>query len=181
MSHIRRRLITLLALLALSVLPSAARAAVIVYEATDLTDLVAGQDLWQYRYTVSGITFDADEGFAIFASDTLYQDLVSPGPVNPDWDATVFQPDLVLTSPGWFDALARVAGASLADPFVMEFVWLGGPRAPGSQPFEIYRLDDQGALTVIDEGRTIPGVPEPATVLLLSLAALGVIAWRRRF
>jgi hypothetical protein len=180
MSYVKHWSVTLLALVALCAVPGAARAAVIFYEATDLADLVSGQDLWQYRYEVTGITFDANEGFAIYASDSLYQELVSPGPVNADWDATVFQPDVVLNSPGAFDALAKVAGASLADPFIMNFVWLGGTRTPGSQPFEIYRLIDE-QLTVIDEGRTIPRTtPEPATGLLLGLAALGAAFWRRR-
>jgi len=181
MSHVKRSCATFIIVLALGVLPGSARAATIFYQATDLADVVVGQDLWEYTYTVTGITFSQDQGFSILASDSLYRDLAIPVPPNSDWDATVFQPDPVLTSPGAYDALALVSAPSLAGPFVVDFVWLGGANRPGSQPFEIYALSGEGELTVIDEGRTIPfGVPEPASALLVGVGVLAAARVRRR-
>jgi len=36
------------------------------FEATDLVDITAGQDLWRYNYFVSGFNFQQDQGFSIF-------------------------------------------------------------------------------------------------------------------
>ena len=56
-----------------------------------------------------------------------------------------------------YDALALVNNASLANAFVVDFIWRG-TGTPGSQPFEIF--DDTFA--VIDEGTTTT-IPEPTT------------------
>ena len=45
---------------------SSASAAKITYEVTDLSDIIAGEDLWKYTYTVSDYVFNADNGFSIF-------------------------------------------------------------------------------------------------------------------
>ena len=42
-----------------------ARATTITFTATDLTDITAGQNLWQYDYTVSGRDFLQTEFFDI--------------------------------------------------------------------------------------------------------------------
>jgi hypothetical protein len=92
----------------------------------------------------------------------------------------VVQPDLVLASDGFLDGLALVNGASLADAFVLNFVWLGGPAPPGSQPYDLYMLDGQGQATVIGQGLTQPlgSVPEPAALFLLAMG-LTRVAIRR--
>ena len=157
--------------------PRTAQAGIIEYEATDLADAVAGEDLWQYKYWLSGFVFNTDQGFTIYAS-SLYQQLSTPGAPNADWEdpPLVVQPDPVLASDGFFDDLALVNGASLADAFVLNFVWLGGPAHPGSQPYELYVLDGQGQTTVIGEGQTQPRVvvPEPAALFLLGMGLTSV-------
>ena len=155
----------------------------IAYLATDLADVVPGQDLWQYAYFVSDVDFAADQGFSIHFDPELFADLQDPAPtVNADWDPVTFQPDPALNSPGLFDALALVSSASLGDPFVVDFAWLGGAlQTPGSQFFTINQFDASGALTVLETGNTVPishPVPEPATILLVALG--GAAAWRSR-
>ncbi len=161
--------------------PCAASPIQISYVATDLADVVIGEDLWRYDYFVSGFAFSTEQGFAVYFDHALYASLQDPPPaVNADWDPLTFQPDAALASPGAYDALALVAGASLADPFPVAFVWLGGPQTPGSQPFDLYELD-AGLLTTLESGTTVPlgqPIPEPATVALLAIGAGGA-AWRR--
>jgi len=151
-------------------------AATITYETTDLVDTTPGEDLWQYRYLVSGFTFPLNFGFDILfplSEGYLFGDIRNTPPPNGDWDTVALQPDPALPDDGRYDALALVNNASLASAFVADFIWRG-TGTPGSQPFEIF--DDTFA--VIDEGRTIPAggtlVPEPTT-LVLSLSGVALL------
>ena len=46
----------------------ASQAVVISYTATDLTDVNPGEDLWAYKYQVTGATFASGEGFSVFST-----------------------------------------------------------------------------------------------------------------
>ena len=152
-----------------------AHAITILYEATDLTDVTPGQDLWKYAYTVSDYSFDMDYDFTIWFDYTLYSALEDPPPfVNADWDPIVWQPDTSIPDDGAYDALSLVDAASLADPFTVSFVWLGS-GTPGSQPFDVY----DPSFNTIESGQTSP-VPEPASVLLVGSALAGLAVLRKR-
>ena len=159
-----------------------ARAAVIGFEAIDELNLAPGEDLWSYRFFVSGLTVDAGQGFSLYFAPALYRSLQSPPPsVNADWDLAVFPVDSPPGAQGIYDALALVDGASLLDAFTVRFVWLGG-GAPGSQPFTINAFDSTGGITFVERGETTPlgtPVPEPTAWLLLAFGA-GAYASRRR-
>lgn len=147
-------------------------ATTISFEAINLKDVASNQDLWMYKYFVSDATFQPDRGFTVFFDLGLYSDLsVSPKtPGTPDWDPLVIQPDRELGSDGFFDALALAKGASLANPFIVTFNWLGGAgSAPGVQRFEVYK--DPLDIKVLETGLTRPvrSVPEPSTLLLSGL------------
>jgi len=158
--------------------PAPANAAPIIeFTTVDLSDPFPGEDLWQYAYTVSGFTFNVDQGFSVYFDPNLYSDLVA-GSAPPDWDILTIQPDPVLGDDGSYGALATVNLASLANPFVVTFQWLGGASGPGSQPFTIDEFDESGAYTELDSGVTRRAIPEPATLLLLAPAL--AYAMRRR-
>jgi hypothetical protein len=168
-------------------LAARAHATTITYTATNLADVVVGQDLWQYSYLVTGAPFPVDQGFTVFFNYSLYTQLqtaASVGP-GPDWDTIVAPPSVITMTNGLFDALALGASPTLAVPFTVKFVWLG-PGTPGAQPFERYQLSPQ--FSVLESGQTIPlnptAVPEPATWVLLatglSMAVTRCRRWRRR-
>jgi hypothetical protein len=164
-----------------------AQATTILSTATDLPDALGPRgDLWQYSYTISGFTFPANFSFTIFFDRNLYSDLEeSSSVVHPDWDIVIVQPDLLFSADGFYDALALVDGASLADPFTVRFVWLGGNSAPpGAQPFTINEFDNRGILLRIVEpdGQTQPtaAVPEPGTLGLCEVGLLGIVEWKVR-
>ena len=147
----------------------------ISYQAVNLADTTPGEDLWQYSYTVGDYSFDMDYGFTIYFDYLLYSDLEDPPPyVNDDWEPIVWQPDTGIPDDGAYDALALEDGASLANPFLVSFVWLGS-GIPGSQFFEVY---DPGFNT-IGSGETAP-VPEPATLLLVGSGLLCLAGLRKR-
>ena len=150
------------------------RAATIQFTATDLADTTPGQDLWQYSYNPDDFTFATGQGFKVFFDQTRYLQL-QHFVVNADWDVLTIQPDLILSSPGLYDALTLVNTPSLADPFNVNFVWLGA-GIPGSQPFVIYSND----FSTIVQGQTV-SVPEPSTFVLWTILGLvGLAATRRK-
>lgn len=157
-------------------LPSLANATAINYIATDLPDVNQGQDLWQYSYWVSDHTFTADTGFTVYFDLGLY-DLLDPNPIAPnaDWNVMTWNPDPSLPDDGAYDALALVDNASLANPFTVSFVWLGGGIGPGSQSFEVYGYDPStGNINILETGNAAP-VPEPATILLFGIGSAGLV------
>jgi hypothetical protein len=180
---LRRLVVVLVTAAALTMLTAPpAHATIIEFEALDVIDLIAGEDLWEYRYFVSDFSFQIGQGFSVYFDTALYRHLQDPLPrVNSDWDVLPIQPDPVLPDGGWYDAAALVDGASLANAFVVGFTWLGGAAPPGSQRFTVNQFDAAGNLIgYLDQGQTIPRtVPEPSTLLLMSIGALG-IAWHRR-
>lgn len=162
---------------------SPALATLVEYRATDLVDVVPGEDLWLYEYFLSGRSFLADQGFSIYFDWMRFANLQVPPPPVADWDLLTLQPDLALPADGFFDGLALLDGASLASPFSVSFIWLGGAGlAPGSQAFEVYDLT--GGFRVIERGRTVAlgtmPVPEPSTLPLLGSGLAFALGWRRR-
>lgn len=157
------------------------QATAISYTATDLTDVVSGEDLWEYSYSVSENTFDTDYGFTIYFDLGLY-DFLDPAPAAPnvDWDVISWDPDPFLPDGGGYDALARTDNASLADLFTISFVWLGGAGGPGAQAFDVYDPSWQ----TIESGSTTSAaapVPEPATMLLFATGLAGLAGYRKKF
>ena len=115
-----------------------------------------------------------DYGFTIYFDETLYANLSNPT-ASADWDVITWNPIVPPPSPGGYDALALVDGASLS-PFSIDFTWLGH-GTPGSQPFDIY-YSTTSDFTLLENGTT--SVPEPATALLL-VAGFATLPWARRW
>jgi hypothetical protein len=102
-----------------------AAAATILYSAIDIPDKNPGEDLWGYRYQLQGFEFSAGQGFSIWFGRTETSQLLNTTPPRPDWDIRVIQPDWNLPDNGAFDALALRGNASAAQPFTVQFLWMG--------------------------------------------------------
>jgi hypothetical protein len=185
--HALALVVLLAALCALPVGPAAA--VTITFEAADLADVTAGEDLWSYTYVVSDFGHGADTAFETLFGTTLYRGLQDPAPaVNDDWSILTLQPDPGIPDPGRYSALALFGAPSLADAFTLTFVWLGGAgTTPGSQPFEINQFDALGNFVAtlavgdtIRAGQPPQPVSGPATLMLLvaGIAGLGAVAGR---
>lgn len=171
------RVLALLAVLSVSSGLAPANAITIDYEAVDAADLVAGEDLWQYRYRASG-NFTSGTGFSI-VFDAATNGELEAFPVAPNGDWMIAATPPFAGADGLYTAIAQTDGASLADLFVVAFVWLG-PGQPGMQSFETF--DEQFNITgggrTTAKGAPAPGVPEPGSLLLAS-AALALLARKR--
>ena len=169
--RIRHVLSALLAALGLSV-GVGAGAATISFQATDLPDVVAGEDLWKYSFTVAG-SFVAFGGFEVIFSPSLYRSLEIPLPPPPDpldWLVDITEPDAVLPADGLYRATALSDTPSLADPFMVSFIWLGS-GSPGAQSFNVF--DD--TFNPTGGGRTQSAstqIPVPGTAALMGLGLL---------
>ena len=163
------------------VLPQTSNAISLVYEATNLMDTTVGEDLWEYKYTLSDLAVIQYTGFTIFFDPVLYGDIEDFPPAsapNADWDVLTFDPDPFLPDDGVYDALALIDAASLLDPFIVEFVWLGA-GTPGAQPFELYEYNPlTDSATSLSSAVTSP-IPEPSTWVLLTSGIFGLVGVNR--
>ena len=176
MSHFIKVSIWLVLIISLVIPIKATQATIINYEATDLANITSGEDLWQYTYTVSDYTFAKDTGFTIYFDDAIE---IFPLSSNLNWDILTWDPDLTIPDHGAYDALALENNASLTDPFMLSFVWLG-ISPPGPQDFQVYSLID--GFEILESGRTVAAatpVPEPATLLLLGSVLAGLLGFKR--
>ena len=111
------------------VAPAPAIAVTFRFAVVDLTDTTPGQDLWEYSYQVTGLTLTAGQGFTIFFDLNRYTLLQNPPPfVNADFDLLIAQPDLALSSNGFYDALALRNNPSFADLFKLTSIRILVPQ-----------------------------------------------------
>ena len=146
----------------------------IQYEAIHLASSPPGENLWQYRYYVSGFTEGTEWGFDIFFPLSLgyqFDDLQNPTAPNPGWDAVNYlvQADPNIPQDGFFEAVALVDMPSTLGIFGITFNWRNADvPGPGSQVFHI--IDP--SLAVTEFGNTTPysasNVPLPAAGWLVA-------------
>ena len=182
-----------LLLLGLS-LSGTAVASPIFYETVD-----EGGGRWTYNYTAGNDTaFDIEE-FTIYFDYGLYEFvLVDDGfggqEVDPndydapaDWDPIVAPTDIILgvEEDGFYDAFAfgdLLFPGNLIPGFSVSFTYLG-LGTPGSQFFEYFGYDAADndifgdSFTELRDDTPQP-VPEPGTLLLMSLGLLGFFVRR---
>lgn len=169
------RALALLSLCAASSLASAT----VTYTTTDLPDVVSGQDLWRYHYTV-GAPLAAFNTVNLLFTPTLYSDLDVTGS-SAGVSALVTQPDAGFSADGQVTvtALADILGTA-TETIDVDFVWLGTTGTPGSQRYEL--LDDQFSLLGSEQTRLAGSqlAPEPASLSLMMLGLLALPVLRRR-
>ncbi|MBI3345658.1 MAG: PEP-CTERM sorting domain-containing protein [Burkholderiales bacterium] len=150
----------------------------IQYVATDLVDLVAGQDLWQYDYTIAGDVAAGDGVNILFAYSQF--DGIDVLLADSAVFATPTQPVSVLSADGLL-SITALQQISSADPahISVQFQWLAS-GSPGAQQFEVV----DSFFSVVDSGTTVSpsaphDLPEPSSAWLAGVALAGVLIRRR--
>ena len=171
-------------LLALAGAASAAPS--ISYTVVDLVDTMMGQDLQQYQYTLTG-PIDTFGGVTIAFDSVLYGMLSNLTTSDPALDTTTapVQPDAGMATDGLATVTSPIGILAGNDAlFSIDFVWLGGARPPGSQPFDVF--DGNGAPVFATSQLTTPAgggggavVPEPGSLSLGAAALMAAFVARR--
>ena len=170
-----RRIGTLLAL-SVGLLGGKLSASTILFTDTNL-----GGGLFRINYSLSGITFQANEALDITfpaAQFTLLQNGVAPS----GFSVLLFQPNSPQGAPGVYSALALSGPVTPAGTFSVEALFTG-TGSPGPQDFELDQFDSSGMfVSVVDTGTTTPAVPEPGSLPIYAVLIIagGVAQATRR-
>ena len=167
---------TILVLCCICVVP-ATNAETIVYEATDLTDLVPGEDLWKYTYTVSGYTFNSESLFGTYFDGALSSNLKDPTPNNSAWKSLVLPGDDADPT-SIYSAFSLIDAPSLEDPFMVSFIWTG-TGSPGPQ--EYFVVDSAGIFAEGTTQSSVPPVPVPSSVILMISGLIGIAGFKKKY
>ena len=140
---------------------------------------------WRYDYKVQG-AFLANQGFTIYFAYDLYKNLALSGS-QPGWNVQIAERNEDLWGvklDGLYDALADSTNDPASLVFTVIFEWKGVGN-PGSQPFDVYDLDDRNhdGYLVFFQGYTSPigqSVPEPGTLALVCTGLAGALMVGRR-
>ena len=144
-----------------------------------LANVVPGEDLWSYDYSLNG-SFAQYEGVNLLYSPARYRNLsILHAPNSGQWLPTISPPDSALPADGLLTLSALSANNAQNLKFTVQFVLLGG-GTPGVQNFEVF--DGGFALTASGSTTLAAAVPEPesAVLLLAGLAMMGALLNRRR-
>ena len=197
-----RKLLALISATLLGLSSLSALASPIFYEATDLSDDVAGQDLWQYEYHVANTTGLSLEFFEINFDAALYDfrlintpfgDEVDPSDYSSPigWESLALPSDPFFGADGallinldFFAAIDAISPVNAVSSFFITFIW-NGVGTPGSQSFSYF---EAGSFSPSGSSFTqsLPVVnppPNPVsapTSLAIALMGLGFVALRRQ-
>ena len=138
---------------------------------------------WRYDYTITNIGLPATFDELTVYFDVSQYTLLANASAPSGWDPIVVQPDAVIPSNGFYDALslAGAPGDATLSGFSVSFAYLGS-GTPGAQLFE---LIDSSDFSLVQSGTTqlqgpVIAVPEPSTLSLMLLAGLLVMVWTFR-
>lgn len=160
------------------------RGTTISYESTPVGLNSSGDMLYQYTYTVSGLTLQANQELDIYYSASVYatlSDAVAPSSLQP----LVLQPNNPPGAPGDFSLYSSTDDSVVTGPLSIDYTLLSDAVA-GPQTYEIYQYSADGTNPVpISLGTTVPATvvttPEPASGYLAGFTLLlGMFWWTVR-
>jgi hypothetical protein len=138
-----------------------------------------GGNLYQFDYTLTGFTFQANQELDFRFDPSVYGNLSNP--VAPAiFQTGIFQTNNPPGASGDYWIYTTTDNPSTVGQFSVDAIY-NGPGMPSSQQYVLYQFNDGGNLTgTIASGAANPAIPEPASVGLTGLALVTGAYWFRR-
>jgi hypothetical protein len=150
-------------------------AATISYDISQVGLDVSGNMVYNYTYTVSGITLQSTQELDLFFDPAVFNTLSDPVAASA-FQTILIQPNNPPGAPGDFGLIPNADNTVLDGPFSIDFT-LTGPVIPGSQSYTITQYLSNGvSIGVVASGTTIPiavtAVPEPSLTTFMGMGLL---------
>ncbi len=155
--------------------PALVNATTITAELSSVGVNAHDQQVFQYSYTVSGLTLQSMQELDFYFVPAYFSSLSDPV-ADSAFQTVLKQPDVPPRSPGDFGIVPNSDNTIVTGPLSVDFTTVSS-SLPASQAYTITQFSPTGvALGVIAHGTVVPVsvqvIAEPATVTLAGLALL---------
>jgi hypothetical protein len=139
----------------------------------------SGSIVYQYTYTVSGLTLQSTQELDIYFDPAIYGSVSNPV-AGSEFQTVLIQPNNPPGSSGDLGLVPVADNTVVTGPFSVDFTLIDS-AVPGPQPYTVTQFLNGVSIGVIASGTTSPVssvvTPEPAAVFLAAIGLLLGACW----